>query len=82
MPGEDRRKHDDAFKSEMLRFMARIDERNINKDLANAVVEERCICHDERITSLEHSRTQMKTVSAVAASGFGVWLMNKLGIHF
>jgi hypothetical protein len=82
MTGEDRRRHDDKFKAEMLCFMSRIDQRNIDKDLAYAVQGDVVADHEERLSSLEHSRTQLKTVGLAASSGFGIWLMNKLGIHF
>lgn len=66
MTGQDRRRHDDEFKSNMIAFVARIDQRNRDRDIQNAAKEEAAIkVQDDvetRVTSLEHSRTILKTV--------------------
>jgi hypothetical protein len=78
----ERRKNEQARWDKIYAFMSRIDERNFQKDLSYAVQGDVITKHEERITSLETTRTQLKTVGVVASSSFGIWLMNKLGIHF
>lgn len=66
MTGQDRRRHDDEFKDKMIAFMARVDQRNMDKDIQAAAKEEAAVKVqddiEKRVTSLEHSRTTLKTV--------------------
>ena len=79
----DRRHADDAFKIEIAKFMSRIDQRNIDKDIAHAVTEELAVDHEERITSLETTRTQIKTIGlGIPAFGSLAWACFKLGQLF
>lgn len=86
MTGQDRRRHDDEFKEKMLCFMSRVDQRNMDKDIQSAAKEEALLkIQDDietRVTSLEHSRTTLKTiyVGVPALGGFAA-AMIKLA-HF
>jgi hypothetical protein len=83
MTGEDRRKNDEEFKQKMTAFMSRIDQRNIDRDIAHAAQEETSVCHEERITSLEHTRTQFKTMGlGIPAFGSMAWACFKIGQAF
>lgn len=60
--GPERRKYSSDFEREMFEFMARVDQRNIDRDLQAIAREEVAVDHETRITSLEHSRTWFKGV--------------------
>ena len=60
--GPERRQYSSEFEREMYGFMARVDERNQDRDLQAAVRDEAAIDHEKRIASLEHTRTWCKGV--------------------
>lgn len=60
--GPERRKYSSEFEREMYSFMARVDQRNQDRDLQATVRDEMAVGHEERIASLEHSRTWFKGV--------------------
>lgn len=61
-PGPERRKYSSDFEREVFEFMTRVDQRNLDRDIQSAAREEVVVSHEERIASLEHSRTWFKGV--------------------
>ena len=79
----DRRKNDEEFRTKLYAFMARIDERNFNKDLAQAIQGDLVADHETRITSLETSRTQLNTIAkGLTTTGFLAFMIKKFGHYF
>ena len=60
--GPERRKYSNDFEREVFEFMARVDQRNEDRDIQTAAREEVAVDHETRICSLEHSRTWLKGV--------------------
>lgn len=64
----------------MAAFMARIDERNFHKDLAQAAREEGCADHECRIKNLEKKATRIETVAYGTPAVAGIaWFFLKIG---
>lgn len=71
--GKERRSRND-FEREVCDFMARIDQRNMDKDIQNAAMYETVMEHDCRIQKMEHWQSWL-TGAWVAASGLlGLWI--------
>jgi hypothetical protein len=79
----ERRKYDQERWDEIRSFMARIDQRNIDKDLNYAIQGDVVAEHEKRIVSLEHTRTKYNTIGmGLTSIGFGTWVIKKLGHLF
>lgn len=84
--GPERRKMN-AFEREVIEFMIRTDQRNMDRDLAHAVQDEVAIKTEERVCSLEKTRDTAVlifkgTVAGVPALGSIAWACFRLGQFF
>ena len=82
--GPERRQYSDDIAREIYEFMARIDQRNQDRDIAHAVQDELCDKCQDRLTSLEASREYCKGVTkavgiGVPAFGSVAWLIYEFG---
>lgn len=71
------------FEREFCDFMARVDQRNIDHDIASAAREQVAEDHEERIQQLEHAVTVAKTIGIGGPTVLSlIWGAFKFGSHF
>lgn len=78
---------EDSLAREFCDFMARIDQRNRDHDIANAarenIAETAQEDHEKRIQALEHAVTVAKTIGVGGPTVLGIiWGAFKFGSHF